>query len=102
MAFLSVRCRHLMSLLLEDEDMMELSDDILPRFSQMLPYIEHLIVEAVRNFTLGPALLELENVCRFRKSLIIRFPNHATLAIQIWMDVGSCKLCYAFRVSEQM
>ncbi len=82
MAFLSVRCRHLMSLLLEDEDMIELSDDILPRLNQLLPYIEHLIVEPVVNFILGPALLELENVCRNRKSLINHIPNHGTLAVQ--------------------
>ncbi len=81
-ALLSDRCRHSMSLLLGVEDMMELSDDMLPRLNQLLPYIEHLIVEPVRNFILGPALLELENVYRIRKSLINHIPNHSTLAIQ--------------------
>ncbi len=78
-AFLSVHCRHLMSLLLEGEDMV---DDLLPHFIHLLPYLEHLIVEPVLSFILGPALLELENVCRNRKSLINHFPNHGTLAVQ--------------------
>ncbi len=54
-AFLSVRCRHLMSPLLEGEDMEEFSDDLLPHFIHLLPYAESLIVEPVLNLPLGPA-----------------------------------------------
>ncbi len=71
-----------MSLLLEGEDMVEFSDDLLPHFIHLLLYTESLIAEPVLNLPLGPALLELENVWRIRKLLTNQIPYHATHAVQ--------------------